>query len=114
MPGCSNRVEKPVSTTGRKARGFGASGNRHQGRSDLHAPEVNLTVPLAFLLASELTPAHTNCSPAQMAITATTAFNFCAGTIFASTHPSKTPGIPPAMNGNKTTVLMDPNVQWTA
>src|SRR5271167_2300020 len=99
MPGWPNRVEKPASTTTRrKTTGFRAGENRHHGRSDLDAPEVNLTVPAAFLMASERTPDHTNCSPAQMAITATTAFNFGAGTFFASTHPSTTPGIPPTRN----------------
>jgi hypothetical protein len=74
------------------------SGKAIHGRTDLDALDANLTVPLAFLLFSERTPDHTSCSPAQMAITATTAFNFCAGTLLASMHPSNTPGIPPARN----------------
>jgi hypothetical protein len=49
-----------------------------------------------------------------MAIAATTALSFWAGTRLAAKHPKITPGMPPISNCSRIDVLIEPIVQCTA
>src|SRR5215831_7345068 len=63
---------------------------------DVSACTVAAGPVAVYFSASLREPAHINCSPARIAIMATTVLSLAAGMRRASTQPSTTPGTPPA------------------
>src|SRR5258708_16015015 len=70
--------------------------------------------PAARLANRVLAPFQISCTPAKIAIAATTALSLRAGTTRAKAHPRSTPGTPPARSCTSTGVLITPNLQWNA